>query len=151
MIMVVVMGIFQIAAASDLFVVADKTAEEMSLSWFSFLEAKEISYKVVAPEDFGNHKKESYIVVMGAIEGSDVIRNIAKDALSADDLKKIEGNEKGKAFFKSDVWAPRQKVILFLGTDQEAAIEARKGSKSYWYGLFMDWFELEGTEGLHLY
>ena len=57
----------------------------------------------------------------------------------------------GEAFFKSDVWTPRQKVILFLGIDPEGVDAARKASTDYWYEMFMDWFDLEGVEGLHLY
>jgi len=150
-IMVIAMGFLQTAHASDLVVVADKSVQDMSINWFAFLESKEVPFKVVAPEDFGDHKRESYIVVMGAVESKGDIRNIVKDALTAGELKSVEANEKGEAFFKSDVWAPRQKVILFLGNDQEGADEARKASKDHWYGLLVDWFELEGSEGLHLY
>ena len=151
LIMVIIMGFFQIAAASDLIVVADQSAQETSVNWFGFLESKEVPFTVVLPEDFGNHKKESYIVVMGTVGDTGTVRTLAKDALSAAELKSIEETETGEAFFKSDVWKPRQKVILFLGSDQEMADEARKSSKDHWWGMFVDWFEIEGSESLHLY
>lgn len=150
-IMIITVCLFQNAAARDLIVVADKSAQEMAVNWFAFLQTKEIPYKVVTPETFEDHKKESYIVIMGDIENTEGVRKIAGQVLSSKELNSIGKEGEGETFFKSDVWAPKQKVILFLGNDLEASDQARKNSKDLWYAMFMDWFDLEGTEGLHLY
>jgi len=142
---------FEIAAARDLIIVANESARETSLNWFGFLESKEIPFSVINPETFKDYKKEPYIVIMGDIEKTEGLRKLANEALTARELGSIGKNGKGETFFKSDVWAPKQKVILFLGTDQAAADDARKASRDLWYGMFQDWFDIEGTEGLHMY
>jgi len=141
----------QTATARELIIVANESTRESSLNWFGFLESKEIPFNVVTPENFKDYKKESYIVIMGDIEKTKGLRKLAGEALTAGELESINKNGKGETFFKSDVWAPRQKVILFLGTDQAAADKARKDSRDLWYGMFQDWFDIEGTEGLHMY
>jgi hypothetical protein len=151
MIIILCLCFSQTVSARELIVVASESAQETSLNWFGFLETKEIPFKVVTPESFNDHKRETYIVIMGEIEKNEQLKKIAGEALSSKELKSIGKEGKGETFFKSNVWAPRQKVILFLGTDQASADNARKASKDHWYGMFMDWFDLEGTEGLHMY
>ena len=150
-IMILTLCLFRSAAARDLIVVAEKPAQETAINWFAFLQTKEIPYKVVMPEGFGAYKRESYIVIMGDTDKAGEIYKIAGQALTSKELGSIGSNEKGETFFKSDVWAPKQKVILFLGNDLEAADQARQNSKDLWYAMFMDWFDIEGTEGLHTY
>ena len=149
--MIFTVCLFQSAAARDLIVVAEKSAQEMAVNWLAFLQTKEIPYKVVMPDGFGDYKRESYIVIMGDTDKAGEIYKIAGQALSSKELGSIGSDGKGETFFKSNVWAPKQKVILFLGNDLEAADKARQNSKDLWYAMFMDWFDLEGTEGLHIY
>ena len=153
MVMIIILHLCfsQTVSARDLIVVAEKSAQEMAVNWLAFLQTKEIPYKMVMPDGFGDYKKESYIVIMGDTDKAGEIYKIAGQALSSKELGSIGSDGKGETFFKSNVWAPKQKVILFLGNDLEAADKARQNSKDLWYAMFMDWFDLEGTEGLHMY
>jgi hypothetical protein len=88
---------------------------------------------------------------MGDIENNAALKKIAGQALSSAELKSIGGNTKGDSFFKSNVWVPKQNVILFIGVDQASADKARKASRDNWYYMFIEWFDIESPEGLHSY
>lgn len=151
MIFMMHLGFFGVLAANDLIVVADDPAREAALNWFGFLDTQEVPYQVVSPEAFKDHQRESYIVVMGDIKNNEALKKIASQALSAAELKSIGEKTEGDAFFKTNVWVPKQNVILFLGVDQASADKARKASRENWYYMFIEWFDIESPEGLHSY
>ena len=143
------LGFVQNAAARDLIVVASKATQKASQDWLGFLESKEIPVKLVKPKSFNDVKEELYIVVLGSIDESKEIAEIAKDALTADEFKSL--NTEGKMFYKPQAWNVGQKVILFLGSNQEAVIEARKSTKDEWYEKLQEWFDIDDSEGFHVY
>jgi hypothetical protein len=145
------LGFSHALAADELIVVSDDPTREAALNWFGFLEIKEIPYQVVSPETFKDHQRESYIVIMGDIENNMALKKIASQALSAGELKSIGEKKNGDTFFKSNVWAPKQNVILFLGIDQASVDKARKASRENWYSMFIEWFDIESPEGLYTY
>jgi hypothetical protein len=67
--------------AADLIVVATKATQDASKEWLGFLESKEIPVKVVTPDSFSGVKDALYIIVIGSIDESKEIADIAKDAL----------------------------------------------------------------------
>ena len=148
-VIVLTLGLAQYAAARDLIVVATKATQEASKDWFGFLESKEIPVKLVTPDSFSNAKDELYIVVLGSLDESKEIAEIAKDALTADEFNEVKSE--AKMFYKPQAWNVGQKVILFLGPDPEAAIEARISTQEEWYEMLKEWFDIEDSQGFHLY
>lgn len=145
------LGLVQNAAARDLIVVASKSTQEASKDWLDFLQSKEIPMKVVTPDSFSSYKEELYIVVLGSVNESKEMAEIAKDALTADEFQAVAKNSEGKMFYKPQAWNVGQKVILFLGPNQEAVKKARKSTRDEWYEMLKEWFDIEDTEGFHVY
>jgi hypothetical protein len=144
-------GFIQNAAARDLIVVASKETQKASMDWLGFIESKEIPFKIITPDSFSRYKEELYIVVLGSINESEKVAEIAKDALTSDEYKALEKNEKGKMYYKPQAWNVGQKVILFLGSNQEAVAKARKSSKEEWFEMLKEWFDIDESEGFHVY
>ena len=144
-----ILGFVQNAAARDLIVVATKATQEASQDWLGFIESKEIPVKLVTPDSFSKVKEELYIIILGSIDESKEIAAIAKEVLTADELKSI--NSEGKMFYKPQAWNVGQKVILILGPNKDAVLEARISSQEEWYEMLKEWFDIEDTEGFHVY
>lgn len=139
------------ATARDLIVVASKETQKESIDWLGFIESKEIPVKIITPESFSTYKEELYIVVLGSINESKEITEIAKDVLTAEEYKNLINNSEGKMFYKPQAWNVGQKVILFLGLNQEAVANARKNSKDEWFEMLKEWFDIDETTGFHVY
>jgi hypothetical protein len=150
-VMVLTLGLVQNAAAGDLIVVASKTTQEASKDWIDFLQSKEIPMKVITPDSFSSYREELYIVVLGNVNESKEIAEIAKHALTAEEFEAVAQNSEGKMFFKPQAWNVGQKVILFLGSNQEAVAKARKSTRDEWYEMFKEWFDIEDAESFHIY
>jgi hypothetical protein len=148
-VMLLTLGLSQYAAARDLIVVATKATQTASRDWLGFLESKEIPVKLVTPDSFSDAKEALYIVVLGSLDESKEIEKIAKDALTADEFNEVKS--KAKMFYKPQAWNVGQKVILILGPNQNAVTEARKESRDDWYEKLAEWFDIEETEGFHVY
>ncbi len=144
-----VLGFVQYATARDLIVVATKSTQKVSMDWLGFLESKEIPVRLVTPDSFTDVREELYIIVMGSIDESNGITEIAKDALTADEFNSL--SNEGKMFYKPQAWNVGQKVILFLGPNQEAVIKARKSAKEEWYEKLQEWFDIDDSDGFHVY
>jgi hypothetical protein len=150
-VMVLTLGFVQNAAARDLIVVASKATQEASKDWIDFLKSKEIPMKIIAPDSFSSYKEKLYIVIIGSVNESDGIKEIAKDALTAEEFQSITNNSEGKMFYKPQAWNVGQKVILFLGPNQEAVVKARKSTREEWFEMLKEWFDIEDTESFHVY
>ncbi len=145
------LGMVQNASARDLIVVADKAIQNASKDWLGFLESKEIPVKLVTPESFSDYKDELYIFVLGNLDGSEGIKEIAKDALTADEYKAVSEGSAGKMYYKPQAWNIGQKVILILAPKKESLKDARVESHEEWYEMLKEWFDIEDTEGFHVY
>lgn len=150
-VLIFALGLVQGASARDLIVVAAKSTQDASKDWLGFLESKEIPVKLVTPDAFSDYKEELYIVVIGSLDESKEIAEIAKEALSADEYASVSQSNEGKMFYKPQAWNVGQKVILFLGPDQEAVIKARKSTSDDWFEMLKDWFDIQDTQGFHVY
>jgi hypothetical protein len=148
-VMVLTFGLTQYAAAKELIVIASKETQKSAQDWLGFLESKEIPVKLVAPDAFSDIKNELYIMILGSLDESNEIREIAKDALTADEFNSL--STEGKMFYKPQAWNVGQKVFLFLGPNLESSIDARINSQEEWYAKLQEWFEIEDTAGFHLY
>lgn len=143
------LGFAQFAAAGDLIIVATKDTQNASKDWLGFLESKEIPVKLVTPDSFSDVKDELYIIIIGSLDEKNGVSEIAKEALTADEFKSA-GSE-GKMFYKPQAWNVGQKVILFLGPNREAVLDARVSTQEDWYEMLKEWFDIEDTEGFHVY
>lgn len=150
-VILLIQGLAQKATARDLIIVASKTTQEASQDWIDFLESNEIPMEIITPESFPKYKEELYIVVLGSVNESKGIAEIAEDALTAEEFQDISNNSEGKMFFKPQAWNSGQKVILFLGSNQEAVTKARKASRDEWFEMLKEWFDIEETESFHVY
>jgi hypothetical protein len=135
--------------AADLIVVATKATQDASKDWLGFLETKEIPVKVVTPDSFSGVKEELYIIILGSLDESNGITDIVKEALTADEFKSV--SSEGKMFYKPQAWNVGQKVIIFTGPNQESVTNIRKAEKEKWYEMLKEWFDIEDTEGFHVY
>lgn len=147
--LVFTLGFAQFAAARDLIVVATKETQNASKDWLGFLESKEIPVKLVTPDSFSDVRDELYIIVMGSLDESNGVSKIAKEALTADEFKSV--SKEGKMFYKPQAWNVGQKVILILGPNREAVLTARISTQEEWYEMLKEWFDIEDTEGFHVY
>jgi hypothetical protein len=150
-VMILIEGFVQNAAARDLIIVASKTTQEASQDWIDYLESNEIPMKIITPDSFYKYKEELYIVVLGCVNESKKIAEIAEDALTAEEFQAISNNSEGKMFFKPQAWNVGQKVILFLGPNPEAVTKARKASRDEWFEMLAEWFDIEDADRLHVY
>ena len=144
-----IFGLVQNAAAKDLIIVATKDTQNACKDWLGFLESKEIPVKLVTPDSFSDVKEDLYIFILGSLDESKEIASIAKDALTADELKSI--NSEGKMFYKPQAWNVGQKVILILGPNRKTMIAARAATQEKWYDMLKEWFDIEDTTGFHIY
>lgn len=147
--MVLTIGLAQYASARDLIVVASKEIQKASQDWLGFLESKEIPIKLVTPDSFSDYNQNLYIYIVGALNESNELNEIAKGALTADEFKSLK--TEAKMFYKPQAWNVGQKVILVLGPNIEAAINARISSQEEWYEMLKEWFDIEDSQGFHLY
>jgi hypothetical protein len=136
-------GIIQTAAASDLIVVATKDTYEASQKWVDFLTLNEVPIQHVTPQEFDKYKKEPYVVLMGGMDEPDGIKVLAKEILAEDELEYISQKGNGEIYFKFKVFDPMQTIIVFAGSDRDAAAAARKKNKSDWLDSFIQWFDLD--------
>ena len=150
-VMILTAGFVQNAAARDLIIVASKTTQEASQDWIDYLESNEIPMKIITPDSFHKYKEELYIVVLGSVNESKGIAEIAKDALTAEEFEAVAKNREGKMFYKPQAWNVGQKVILFLGSNLEAVTRARKSTRDEWFEMLKDWFDIEESESFHVY
>ena len=148
-VLVFAIGFSHYAAARDLIVIATESTQKASQDWLGFLESKEIPVKLVTPDSFSSVKEELYIIVLGSLDDSKEISDIAKDALTADELKSL--SSEGKMFYKPQAWNVGQKVILILGPNKDAYIETRISTQEQWYEMLKEWFNIEDMEGFHVY
>jgi hypothetical protein len=137
--------------AADLIVVATKATQDASKDWLGFLESKEIPVKVVTPDSFSNVKEELYIIVLGSFDESKEIADIAKEALTADEYKAVSEGSIGKMFYKPQAWNVGQKVIFLIGPNKESVVTVRKAEKEKWFAMLKEWFDIDDSEGFHVY
>ena len=150
-VLLISLGFVQNASARDLIVVATKATQDASKDWLAFLESKEIPVKLVTPDAFSNYKEELYIFVLGSLDESKEVADIAKEALTADELKSVSNSNEGKMFYKPQAWNVGQKVILILGPNRKTVVDARISTREKWYDMLKDWFDIQDAEGFHVY
>jgi hypothetical protein len=143
-------SVAQTASAEDLIVVATQSTQKANANWQAFLQSKEIPFKLVTPQEFEKFKKAKYIVIMGSADEKDIV-TILKEALLENDFNGISNKGSGKMYLRPSVWTPGQRVMIFVGSDQEAMMAARKASKDEWFEHLGDCFDIDTEGGLPSY
>ncbi|MBW2067233.1 MAG: hypothetical protein JRJ03_20200 [Deltaproteobacteria bacterium] len=145
------LSVVPFALADDLIVVAtDRTIQE-SQAWVDFLKSNEVPVRSVGPEYYSNYKGAGFIVIMGGLDEPGGIKDIAEEVLGKEELESVTRGNTGRMFLKPDLWTSGQYVVLFVGPDGKAAIEARKANKEKWWDIITEYFEIEGSGGFHTY
>ena len=150
-VLLIALSLVQNASARDLIVVATKATQDASKDWLAFLESKEIPVKLVTPDAFASYREELYIFVLGSLDESKEVADIAKEALTADEFKSVSNSNEGKMFYKPQAWNVGQKVILILGPNRKTVVDARISTREKWFDMLKDWFDIQDTEGFHVY
>jgi hypothetical protein len=141
-----------LAAGQELVVVANKPTFQAAQKWVDFLTTKGLTVKHVEPSQFGANKGAPYMVVMGGVAEPGGISDLIKEAVGAQDFAALAKPGAGKMFVRSNVWGQGQNVLVFAGSDPEAAAKARADAREEWMGMLADWFGLElGGPSLHGY
>jgi hypothetical protein len=138
-------------AAGELLVVANKPTYQAAQKWVDFLATKGITVKHVEPAQFGANKGAPYVVVMGGV-AEPGMSDLIKEAVGAQDFASLGTPGAGKMYVRSNVWGQGQNILVFAGSDLEAAAKARADARDEWMGMFADWFGLElGGPSMHGY
>ena len=140
-----------LAAGQELLVVANKPTFQAAQKWVDFLTTKGITVKHVEPSQFGANKGAPYMVVMGGV-AEPGMGDLIKEAVGAQEFASLGKAGAGKMYTRSNVWGQGQNVLVFAGSDPEAAAKARADARDEWMGMLADWFGLElGGPTMHGY
>lgn len=155
-IFIVVVGIFLSSGMGTAFaddamtLVVNPANQSKSQQFIDYLIANEITVEFCAPADFDTVKANTYITIVGGVDDKSVSKLVA-EAVGEEETAALGENGSGKMYFKEGVWAPDQKVMIFTGSDDDAAVKARKASRGTWVPYIEEWFELEGPGALKSY
>ncbi|MBW2031668.1 MAG: hypothetical protein JRJ03_20230 [Deltaproteobacteria bacterium] len=148
---VIFLSVVPFALADELIVVGTEKTIQESQPWVDFLKSNEVPMRVVSPEYYGNYKQAGFIIIMGGLDEPGGIKDIAEEVLGKEELESVTRGNTGRMFLKPDLWTSGQYVVLFVGPDGKAAIEARKANKEKWWDIITEYFEIEGGGGFHTY
>jgi len=136
------MGVLDSAYAFDkLFIVTNQKALDLAKDFLSTLNNESIPLSIVM-DQIEKVKNEKYIIVLGGSKGTGGVDGFVNQVLNAQEQQ--AGNQPGgKMFVKENVFTQGQVVVVFAGTDEAAAAEARKNGRKTWWGLLTKWFDLD--------
>ncbi|MBN1568719.1 MAG: hypothetical protein JXA73_12800 [Acidobacteria bacterium] len=128
-------------AFDKLFIVGNQASIDRARDFFTTLSNESIPLAIVT-DQFDKVKKEKYIIVLGGAKGAGSVEDFVKQVLTEEE--KASGNQAGgKMFVKENLFAQGQTIIVFTGSDEAAAAEARKNSRKTWWAYLVQWFELD--------
>jgi hypothetical protein len=131
-------------ADEKLFIVANQKAIDLAKDFFTTLNNESIPLKIVL-DQYGQVKKEKYVIVLGGAKGSASVDDFIRQILTPDE--QASGNKAGGGIYiKENVFNPGQVIIVFTGPDESAAAEARKNSRKAWWALLAKWFDLDTSQ-----
>ncbi len=128
-------------AFDKLFIVGNQASIDRARDFFTTLSNESIPLAIIT-DQFDKVKKEKYIIVLGGAKGAGSVEDFVKQVLTKEEQE--SGNQAGgKMFVKENVFVPGQTIVVFTGSDEGAAAEARKNGRKTWWQLFVQWFELD--------
>ena len=122
-------------------IVANQKALDLAKDFITTLNNESIPLGIVM-DQFEKAKKEKHVIVLGGAKGAGSVEEFVKQVLTPEELQ--SGNQPGGKFFvKENVFAPGQVILVFTGSDEAAAAEARKKNRNTWWQYIAKWFELD--------
>lgn len=130
------LGFMNSVFADDrLFIVANQKSLDLAKDFITSLNNESISLSVVL-DQYDKVKKEKYVIVLGGAN------EFIKQILTKEDIESAN-QAGGKIFIKPNVFVQDQVIVVFAGSDESAAAEARKNSRKTWWALVAKWFEID--------
>jgi hypothetical protein len=130
----------------QLIVVANDPSYELASAWVNFLKDESVPFTRIMPSDFEKYKKEKNIVILGGPTEPDGVGEIVKQALTKEEQDYVSEEGRFRMYIKYNVWAPEQNVMVFAGSDRQAASKARQVSRQKWIPIFNDWLGIDISE-----
>jgi hypothetical protein len=128
-------------AFDKLFIVANPAALGLAKDFITTLNNESIPLGMVM-DQFEKVKKEKYIIVLGGAKGPGSVDEFVRQVLTPQEQE--SGNKPGgKMFVKENVFAQGQTIIVFTGTDDASAADARKNNRKAWWPYLVKWFDLD--------
>ena len=132
-----------LAAEKQLIVIADEATYQGSADWTELLRKSGVAVKHVLPSQSAEYRKEKYIFLIGWPGEPGDAGRLVKEALKPDEVRWVEEQGNRKYYIKPDLWSAGQTVLVFAGSDREAALSAIRESKKAWWIQVASWFDLE--------
>jgi hypothetical protein len=126
--------------------VAGQASRAKAQTWIDFLKKNEIAVDHYVLSELDKVKAKKYITVMGGLDEAG-IKDLLTEVVGAADTASLAKKGAKKMFLKEDVWTPGQKVLIFAGSNVEAAAAARTESRDAWMEYLKEWFDLEEVPG----
>ena len=140
--LIALLGFVNTAFAFDkLYIVTNQTALDLAKDFITVLNNESIPM-VITMDNFEKIEKEKFIIVLGGAKGPDGVGGFIKQILSAEEQKEASQAD-GKIFVKENIFAQGQSIIVFTGSDEASAADARKNSRKIWWDCLVEWFELD--------
>jgi hypothetical protein len=130
----------------QLIVVANDPSYELASAWVNFLNTESVPFTRIIPSDFEKYKKEKNIVILGGPTEPEGVGEIVKQALTKEEQDYVSEQGHFRMYIKYNVWAPEQNVMVFAGSDRQAASQARQVSRQKWIPIFNDWLGIDISE-----
>ena len=115
-------------------------------TWIDFQKSNELTVEHYVLSELDLVKKYPYITIMGGLDEPG-IQELLNKVIGADETASLGEKGAEKMFLKEDVWEPGQKVLIFAGSDVDAAAAARTESRDTWMEYLTEWFDLEEVPG----
>jgi len=145
-------GVVTAMADDSLILVGNKASLECARSFTDFLVSLDIPVKEVCARDFEKYKSEKYIIILGGSQKeSEGLGDVIRRLLTKEDLEWITESGNRKMYIQHDVFGQGQFIVVFAGSDIEAAARCRKGNREKWQGLISQWFEIDSPQRLMQY
>jgi hypothetical protein len=114
--------------------------------WIDFLNKNELTVDHYVLSELNKLKNRTYIAITGGLDEAGM-KELLAGIIGDSAVASLEANGAGKMFLKEDVWKSGQKVLIFAGSDAEAAAKVRTETKDTWMEYLQEWFDLEEVPG----
>jgi hypothetical protein len=111
-------------------VLANSIDYENAPDFIEFLRNSGLQVISVIASDFESCKEMESIVILGGPDAPEGVGEIVQEALNYCDEKAIRKPGSRKMYIKSNVWAPRQKVVVIAGSNREETKKAHQEKRS---------------------
>jgi hypothetical protein len=133
-------------AAEKLFIVANQKSLDMAKDFIATLNNESIPLQI-ALDQYDKVKKEKYVIVLGGAKGPGSVDEFIKQILTPEEQE--SGNKPGgRIYVRENVFIKDQGqvIVVFAGSDETAAAEARKNGRKTWWTLLTKWFDLDTSQ-----